>query len=176
MPREIKMDELLQKQRAMSDKAQSLAAEKDVDKIQRITAELEQEGRELEELARAFERQELAKAGPPPKGKLEVVLTPDQRARVHKLTGVDMQSVVIADEAGVLSKAMPYTKPRDIEQLAINEALKQASMKDADSKMRAALDDAIREIEMSGYGEVLAELEKLKADPNWLGGLLHKKK
>jgi hypothetical protein len=176
MAREIKMEELLQKQRAMSDKAQSLAAEKDVEKIQRITAELEQEGRELEELALAFERQELAKAGPPPKGKLEVVLTPDQRQRVQKLTGVDMTSVVIADEAGVLSKAMPYTKPRDIEQLAINEALKQASMKNADSKMRAALDDAIREIEMSGYGEVLAELEKLKADPNWLGGLLHKKK
>jgi len=176
MPREIKMDELLQKQRAMSDKAQSLAAEKDVEKIQRITAELEQEGRELEELARAFERQELAKAGPPPQGKLEVVLTPDQRARVKKLTGVDMQSVVIADEAGVLSKAMPYTKPRDIEQLAINEALKQASMRDADGKMRAALDDAIREIELSGYGEVLAELEKLKADPSWLGGILHKKK
>ena len=176
MPREIKMDELLQKQRAMSDKAQSLAAEKDVEKIQRITAELEQEGRELEELARAFERQELAKAGPPPKGKLEVVLTPDQRQRVKKLTGVDMPSVVIADEAGVLSKAMPYTKPRDIEQLAISEALKQASMRDADGKMRAALDDAIREIELSGYGEVLAELEKLKADPSWLGGILHKKK
>ena len=176
MPREIKMDELLQQQRAMSDKAQSLAAEKDVEKIQRITAELEQEGRELEELARAFERQELAKAGPPPKGKLEVVLTPDQRQRVKKLTGVDMPSVVIADEAGVLSKAMPYTKPRDIEQLAINEALKQASLQSADGKMRAALDDAIREIEMSGYGDVLAELEKLKADPNWLGGILHKKK
>jgi hypothetical protein len=176
MAREIKMDELLQKQRAMSDKAQALASEKDIDKIQRITAELEEEGRALEELARAFEVQELAKAGPPPKGKLEVVLTPDQRARVKKLTGVDMQSVVIADEAGVLSKAMPYTKPRDIEQLAINEALKHASMQDADGKMRAALDDAIRQIEQSGYGEVLAELEKLKADPNWLGGILHKKK
>lgn len=176
MPREIKMDELLAKQRAMSDKAQSLANEKDVEKIQRITGELEQEGRELEELARAFERQELAKAGPPPKGKLEVVLTPDQRARVKKLTGVDMQSVIIADEAGVLSKAMPYTRPRDIEQLAINEALKQASLHDADGKMRAALDEALREIEASGYGEVLAELERLKADPNWLGGILHKKK
>jgi hypothetical protein len=176
MAREIKMDELLQKQRVMSDKANALASEKDIDKIQRITAELEQEGRELEELARAFERQELAKAGPPPKGKLEVVLTPEQRARVKKLTGVDMPSVVIADEAGVLSKAMPYTKPRDIEQLAINEALKQASMQNADGKMRAAVDDAIREIEQSGYGEVLAELEKLKADPNWLGGILHKKK
>ncbi len=176
MPREITMDELLQKQRAMSEKAQSLASEKDVEKIQRITAELEREGRELEELALAFERQELAKAGPPPKGKLEVVLTPDQRARVLKLTGVDMASVIIADEAGVLSKAMPYTKPRDIEQLAINEALRQASMKDADGKMRAALDDAIRTIEQSGYGEVVTELERLKADPSWLDGILHKKK
>lgn len=176
MPREITMDELLAKQRAMSDKAQSLAVEKDVEKIQRITEELAEEGRALEELARAFERQELAKAGPPPKGKLEVVLTPQQRARVKKLTGVDMQSVVIADEAGVLSKAMPYTKLRDIEQLAINEALKQASLHDADGKMRAALDDAIREIEASGYGDVLTELERLKADPNWLGGILHKKK
>lgn len=176
MPREIKMDELLAKQRTMSDKAQALVNEKDVEKIQRITAELEQEGRELEELARAFEKQELAKAGPPPKGKLEVVLTPEQRTRVKKLTGVDMESVVVADEAGVLSKAMPYTRPRDIEQLAINEARRQSSSKDADGKVRAALDDAIREIEQSGYGEVLAELERLKADPNWLGGILHKKK
>jgi len=176
MPREIKMDELLAKQRAMSDKAQALAAEKDVEKIQRITAELEQDGRDLEALAKAFEKQELAKAGPPPTGKLEVVLTKDQRERVKKATGVDMASVIIADEAGVLSKAMPYTSLRDIEQLAIAEARKQASLRDADGKMRAALDDAIREIEASGYGEVLTELERLKADPNWLGGILHKKK
>ena len=144
------MDELLAKQRAMADKAQALASEKDVDKIQRITGELEQEGRELEALALAFEKQELAKAGPPPAGKLEVVLTPDQRARVKKLTGVDMASVVIPDEAGVLSKAMPHTQPRDIEALAINQARKQASMHDADGKMRAALDDAIRQIRAVG--------------------------
>jgi hypothetical protein len=176
MAREIKMDELLKQQRAMSEKAAGLAAEKDVEKIQRITAELQEEGRALEELARAFEKQELAKAGPPPKGKLEVVLTQAQRDRVKKATGVDMKSVIVADEAGVLSKAMPYTSPRDIEQLAMNEARKQASMRDADGKMRAALDDAIHQIEQSGYGEVLSELERLKADPNWLGGLLHKKK
>lgn len=169
------MDELLRKQREMSGKALSLATEKDVEKIQRVTAELEEQGRDLEALARAFEKQELAKAGPPPKGKLEVVLTPPQRERVKTLTGVDMKSVIIADEAGVLAKAMPYTSPRDIEQLAINEARKLASMRDADGKMRAALDDALREIEQSGSGEVRQELEKLKADPNWLGGILHNK-
>jgi hypothetical protein len=176
MAREIKMDELLQKQRVMSEKAASLANEKDVETIQRVTAELEEEGRALEALALAFQKQELAKAGPPPKGKLEVVLTADQRERVKNLTGVEMKSVIVADEAGVLSKAMPYTSKRDIEQLAINEARKQAVLKDADAKMRTALEDAIREIEASGYGEVLAELDRLKADPNWLGGLLHKGK
>jgi HAMP domain-containing protein len=175
MPREIMMDELLRKQRAMSDKAQALTNEKDVDRIQTITAELERDGRELEELARAFEKQELAKAGPPPKGKLEVVLTPGQRDRVHKLTGVDLPSVVVADEMGVLSKAMPSTDPRDIELLAINEARKLAASRDADGKMRAELQRAIADIEQSGFGEVKTELEKLKADPNWMGGLLHKK-
>jgi hypothetical protein len=176
MAREIKMDELLAKQRVMSEKAESLAYEKDVDKIQRITAELEQEGRALEALALDFQKQELAKAGPPPKGKLEVVLTAAQRERVKNITGVDMKSVIVADEAGVLSKAMPNTSPRDIEQLAINEARKLAVLKDADAKMRVALEDAIKEIEAVGFGEVLQELDRLKADPNWLGGLLHKKK
>ena len=176
MPREIKMAELLAKQKLMSEKASGLAAEKDLEKIQRITAELEQEGRELEQLAKEFEKQELAKAGPPPKGKLEVVLTKEQRERVKKLTGVDMNSVIVRDEAGVLSKAMPHTTLRDIEQLAINEALKQASMQNADGKMRAAVDDAIRQIEQAGTPAVQEELERLKADPNWLGGLLQKKK
>ena len=176
MAREIKMAELLEKQRSMSDKAQALINERDVDKIQRITAELEEEGRALETLARAFEKQELAKAGPPPRGKLEVVLTPAQRERVKKQTGVDMATVVVADEGGVLSKAMPYTSPQDIERLALAEARKLASLKNADGQMRAAVEQALLEIEQTGYGEVLQELERLKADPNWLGGILHAKK
>ncbi|MDB4967042.1 MAG: hypothetical protein JWN44_2731 [Myxococcales bacterium] len=176
MAREITMDELLRKQREMSDKAQSMASEKDVDRIQAITAELEQEGRDLEKLAKDFERQELAKAGPPPRGKLEVVLTPGQRERVKKMTGVELTSVVVGDEMGVLSKAMPSTDPRDIELIAINEARKLAAHKDADVKMRAALADAVDEIEKTGFGEVVQMLDQLKADPNWMGGLFQKNK
>lgn len=176
MPREISMNELLQKQRAMSEKASQLANEKDVDKIQRITGELAEEGRALEELALAFQKQELAKAGPPPKGKLEVVLTAPQRERVKKLTGHDMPSVVVADEAGVLAQAMPHTSPQDIERLAIAEARKLASLQNADGQMRAAVENAMREIELAASGETLQELERLKADPSWLGGILHKKK
>jgi hypothetical protein len=170
------MEELLKKQQEMSAKAQAMSNERDVDRIQAITAELEQEGRDLERLARDFERQELAKAGPPPKGKLEVMLTPLQRERVKKATGVEMTSVVVADEMGVLSKAMPSTNPGDIEILAINEARKLAAHKNADVKMREALANAIDEIEKTGFGEVVQMLDQLKADPNWMGGLLHKKK
>lgn len=175
MAREIKMEDLLARQRAMGEKAQSLVNEKDVEKIQALTAELEQEGRELEKLAKEFERQELAKAGPPPRGKLEVVLTPAQRERVKKQTGVELASVVVPDEMGVLAKAMPNTTPREIEQLAMAEARRLASMTDADGKMRAAVAQAIADIEAQGLGETRDMLEKLKADPNWLGGILHKK-
>jgi len=175
MAREITMKDLTQKQRAMVQKAESLLTEKDVDRIQAVTGELERDGKELEQLALDFERQELAKAGPPPRGALEVMLTPDQRQRVHKLTGVELQSVLIADEMGVLSKAMPTTDPRDIELLAIQEARRLKAMRDADGKMRADVDRAILDIEEQGTAETRELLATLKADPNWLGGILHKK-
>jgi hypothetical protein len=175
MPREITMDDLMRKQREMVKKAESLITEKDVDKIQALTAELEVDGRELDQLARDFEKQELAKAGPPPKGSLEVMLTPGQRERVLALTGVELTSVVIADEMGVLSKAMPTTDPRDIELLAIQEARRRKAMRDADGKMRKDVDRAIADIEEQGTAETRELLNTLKADPNWLGGILHKK-
>ncbi len=169
------MNDLTSRQRAMVQKAESLLTEKDVDKIQSITGELEREGRELADLASDFERQELAKAGPPPRGALEVMLTPDQRQRVRTLTGVDMASVVVADEMGVLSKAMPTTDPRDIELLAIQEARRRQATSTADGKMRADVDRAISDIEAQGTAETRDLLAKLKADPTWLGGILHKK-
>jgi hypothetical protein len=175
MARELTMDDLMTKQREMVKKAESLIQERDVDKIQSVTAELERDGRDLETMAREFERQELAKAGPPPKGSLEVVLTPEQRERVRALTGVDLASLVIADEMGVLSKAMPTTDPRDIELLAIQEARRLKATRDADGKMRADVDRAITDIEEQGTAETRELLAKLKADPNWLGGILHKK-
>ncbi len=169
------MDELMQKQREMVAKAERLATEKDIDAIQGLTKELERDGQELEVLAKAFEKQELAKAGPPPRGSLEVMLTPDQRQRVLALTGVELQSVVVNDEMGVLSKAMPTTDPRDIELLAIAQARRRKVDRDADGKMRSAVDQALTDLEEQGTPEVREELERLRADPNWLGGLARKK-
>jgi hypothetical protein len=175
MPREIKMEDLLVRQRAMLNKAATLVNESDTEKIRSVTRELEAEGRELEQLAKDFERQELAKAGPPPRGSLEVVLTRQQRQHVQNLTGIDLQSVTINDEMGVLSKAMPSTLPGDILILAIEEARRRKAIKDADGKMKAAVDRAIQDIEEQALPETRELLEKCKEDPNWLGGLYRKK-
>jgi hypothetical protein len=175
MAREITIDDLMKRQRAMLEKASRLVEEKDVDRIKDITRELEAEGRELEQLAKDFERQELAKAGPPPRGSLEVMLTRGQRERVRAMTGIELESVVINDEMGVLSKAMPTTDPRDIEILAIAEARRRKAVKDADGKMRSAVESAINDIEQQGLPEHKQLLAKLRADPNWLGGLAQKK-
>jgi hypothetical protein len=175
MPREIKMEDLLVRQRAMLQKAATLVSESDTEKISAVTRELEAEGRELEQLAKDYERQELAKAGPPPRGSLEVVLTKQQRQHVQNLTGIDLPSVIINDEMGVLSKAMPSTLPGDILILAIEEAHRRKAIKDADGKMKAAVDRAIKDIEEQALPETRELLEKCKQDPNWLGGLYHKK-
>jgi hypothetical protein len=172
---EITVEDLMRRQRAMSDKAAKLVDEKDVGRIQEITRELEAEGRELEALARSFEKQELAKAGPPPRGSLEVVLTADQRERVAALTGVTLDSIIIADEAGVLSRAMPHTDPRDIELMAIEQARRIKAAQGADTQARAAIERAVKDIEEQGMGEVRQKIEELKQDPHWLGGILHKK-
>jgi hypothetical protein len=176
MPPEITIDQLMRKHAEVMAKAASLVSEKDVDRIQQVTQELEQDGRDLDQLAREFERQELAKAGPPPKGSIEVQLTPGQKERVQKLTGVTLESIVIKDEMGVLVKAMPTTDPRDIEILAINEARRRKALTDADGKMRGEVDRVLAEIEAQGSGEVLEMLDKLKRDPNFLGGMLAKDK
>ncbi len=104
-----------------------------------------------------------------------MVLTAEQRARVQALTGVALASVVVPDETGALAQAMPRTDPREIELLALAEARRQAATRGADEQMRAALSRAIADIEEQGMGEVRELLDKLKADPTWLGGLLHKK-
>jgi hypothetical protein len=175
MPREITMNDLMTRQQSMLEKAARLIDEKDTDRIREVTRELEAEGKELEQLAKEFERQELAKAGPPPRGSLQVMLTNKQRQHVYNMTGVELESVTINDEMGVLSKAMPTTLPGDILILAIEEARRKKAIKDADGKMKAAVEQAIRDIEEQALPETRELLEKCKQDPNWLGGLYHKK-
>jgi hypothetical protein len=175
MPRELTMDDLMRKQAAMLELMQRLPGERDAEKVTQMSRQLQADARELETMAREFERQELAKAGPPPRGSLEVVLTDAQQKRVYDETGVRMKTLVVRDESGVLSKSMPFTDPKRIELMAIAEARRQKVTTEGDAQMRAEVQNLVAEIEAQGTGEVKQMLDELKRDPNWLGGMLLKK-
>ena len=51
----------------------------------------------------------------PPRGSLEVVLTPAQRKRVHDVTGYKMETLIIRDESGVLSRVSIRKRVRSAE-------------------------------------------------------------
>ena len=53
---------------------------------------------------------------------VEVVLTPEQRARVLERTGIDVPSIKIPDPTTELTKNMQYVKPEFIEQRAMIQA------------------------------------------------------
>ena len=59
---------------------------------------------------------------PAKKAVVEVVLTPEQRARVKEKTGIDVPSVRISDPTSNLTKNMPAMKPEFIEERAIHQA------------------------------------------------------
>jgi hypothetical protein len=175
MAREITLDDLMRKQETIARRASEMYKEKDTERLQRLVNELTVETRELEKLAKDFERQELAKAGPPPRGSIEIVLTDEQRARVEKLTGVRLDTISLRDESGVLNQAMPYTDPQRIELLAIAEARRRKEAQSSNTVAREQVNKAIEDIEQQGTGQVRDMLNELRADPNWLGGLAKKK-
>jgi hypothetical protein len=175
MPKEITREDLLRKQEAMVRQIQDLNNERDADRITEISRKLESDAKDLEVLAKDFERQELAKAGPPPRGSLEVVLTEGQRKRVYDATGVKLDTLIVRDESGVLNQSMPRTDPRRIEQMAIAEARRRKISTDGDVKLREEVQQVMADIEAQGTGAVRELLDELKRDPNFLGGLLNKK-
>ena len=172
---EIKVDDLMRRQQAMLDLMMRLPNERDAERVTAIAKQLEQDARELERLVKDFERQELAKAGPPPKGSLEVVLTPAQRKRVYDETGYKMETLIVRDESGVLSQSMPFTDPNRIEKLAIAEARRLKALGEGDQKMQQQVQQVLADLEAQGTGAVREQLEELKKDPNFLGGMLRKK-
>lgn len=175
MPRELTMDDLMRKQEAMLKLMMQLPVERDTEKITAIAQQLERDAKELEALAKEFEKQELAKAGPPPKGSMEVVLTAAQKKRVYDVTGYKMETLVVRDESGVLSQSMPFTDPRRIELMAIAEARRLKMLGEGDAQMKQQVKDLVADIEAQGTGATKDLLDDLKKDPNWLGGLLRNK-
>ena len=169
---EIKLEALMARQKEMAEIAERLSGETDVERIQQVAAELQVMATELQEMGEKLAAQS---SGGLANNWTEVVLTDKQRARIEASTGVVMQTIKLRDPSGVTTRTMPFTDPRIIEYYAMEEARRKKVAEEADEQLQAQLAESIAAIESQGTPALLEQLEQLKADPKFLGGLLQKK-
>lgn len=139
------LDDIQERDRRMRGLIQKLEREEDMQQYLLIVQQLEEEGKALqtELTVMAAEYQ----ATKPSSGKIEVVLTPEQRARVLRETGVAMTTVMISDPTGVVNAAMPVTDPAVVEAEALRQAALSKVQKKANEEARIALERYFQELE-----------------------------
>lgn len=178
MADEITLAQLDAKQKvlmALAEQLQTLAkGEGKGQQIAALAPRLEKEGKELDQMAKQFEAQQLAKQGPQVQVRAEVMLTYAQSLRIWKQTGVTIQSVRLRDEGGVMSRSMPTTDPQTIELWALQEAQRQQMELQAQTILRAQLEKLLADLE-SKSPALAGKVAELRADPKFGAGLLHKK-
>jgi hypothetical protein len=171
------LKEIEERQNRMYKLIDQMYAEDDMTKMLQVVQLLENEARELEKVVTAFQEKadreyaKMNKKAPT----IEVVLTPEQRQRVLKETGVTMTSVLIQDEVGARNAAMPNTPRAVIEAEALRQARAMKSNEAALKEAEAKIASCIEEIEAGGplYVEAVA---KMKQDPRVMAILDVRKK
>ena len=98
----------------------------------RIRTVAEQLGDQHEE-AWAERGADAAAEGGDRRGAVEVALTEGQAARVEALTGERVESVVLADPWGVLTRSMAALTPAEVELAAVSEVIRRRRSADADA-------------------------------------------
>lgn len=96
------------------------------DEVKLLVKEIEKTAQKIEKLCEALQ----SKADSIPKPELEatqdafveIVLTPEQRARVLEKTGIDVPSLRLEDPTSELTQNMPHVEPDYIEKRAIEQA------------------------------------------------------
>jgi hypothetical protein len=169
---DVSMDQMMQKANEMLKLAKEAATEGDPERAKENAEKLMAMGRELEKMGDDMRAQTQAHANI---ARVQVVLTPDQRKRVFQKHGIQLETIFLDDGGGVMSKTMPGTRPEYVEALAMKEAERRKNAAEADRVVRAELDRALADLEAVGNPELLEQLEQLKQDPNFAGGLLKKK-
>jgi hypothetical protein len=144
------LKEINDRQQRMFKLIDQMTAEEDMTKMLQIVQQLEQEAKELETTALAFQAKMEKQYGKPRRPMFEVVLTPEQRQRILKETGVNMTTVWIEDAGGGLNAAMPTTEPGHIEAEALRQARMMKATEPAKAQARKQIADALAEIEAAG--------------------------
>src|SRR5262249_4534574 len=121
--------------------------------------------KELDGVARAFEAKMMGQIKQA-RGTVEVVLTPEQRARILKETGVSMNSVIINDPSGGMNTAMPSMTPPDVYPEALKQAKEQAAAGKAREQAYRDVEATLRDLE--SQHELNAEaVARLREDPQF---------
>lgn len=151
MPSMKDIDERKTRLLAMTEQLQR---EDDMTRFLTLVQEMEKLGQELQSVTLAFEA-EMKQKERRARGQVEVVLTPEQRARIQRETGVSMTTVLIADSGGEINASMPTQRPAQIESEAIRQAKAQKTARDARENARMQLERQLHELE--SQGELMAE-------------------
>jgi hypothetical protein len=176
MADEITLAMLQDKQAEITATAERLVSESDPQRIQDLSAEIEKQANELQAMALALEAQEKAKRPPSQRGKAKVALTPDQKARILEKTGVEMEVLVLDDDDGIWARILPTSLPHVIEERALDWARSEQARRILEAESRAYLARLIAAIEAAGSDQLIEQLNRLRADPNFLAGMMQEKK
>jgi hypothetical protein len=160
------LKEIEERQQRMYQLIDRMVAEEDMNAMLQLVQALENEARELEAAGKAFQAKMDKQYGKPAAGGFDVVLTPEQRARVLKETGVTMDVVHVPDVSGSMNAAMPYTAPPQIEAIALQQALEQKTEREAREASRNRVEQMLRELE-SQNELVAAQVANLRQDPQF---------
>jgi hypothetical protein len=160
------LKEIEQRQQRMYQLIDQMNAQEDMTAMLEVVKQLEIEAQGLETAVLDFQAKMEKQTAKTRKGAFEVVLTPEQRQRIHKETGVDMRTVWIEDQGGARNAAMPQTLPPAIEAEALKQAREKQALEPAKAAAKKQVDDALDEV--ANQSPMHAELvAKVKADPRF---------
>jgi hypothetical protein len=170
MPSLKDVDERRKKLLAMMEQLQK---EEDMTRFLQTCQAMEALGAELAAMVLAVEAEMMQKVVAA-RGAVEVTLTPEQRARISKATGVNMTTVVIADPGGEVNRGMPLAKPDDIEREAMKQATAKKAEAEAREKARMELEQSLHEMEIQN--QLMAEkVARIRQQPE-IAAILNPKK
>jgi hypothetical protein len=172
------IDQVMAERDALQLMVDQLEKAEDYEQMEQMLGLIQAQAAQLEGVAAEYGADMQAQAaaydatGVSVRGKTEVLLTPEQRERVKEQTGVDMPSVILSDPVGAVAISMPETAPAIIEAEAIKVAEEFNRMVAAQAAAWEAIQEALEALEDVDNPDLQALIEKAKADPNFLAGVL----
>jgi len=140
------MKDIDERRKRLLSMLEQLQKEEDMTTFLQTCQQMEAVGAELASMVLAFEA-EMKQKVTAARGFVEVMLTPDQRARIHKATGINMTTVLIKDPGGEVNLGMPLARPEDIEREAMKQATAKKGEVEAREKARVELEQNLHELE-----------------------------